>query len=367
MAGFRRVRVNGNEWVIPDIYSLVSPLGAGSFGQVAKVKLHDSNYYVAMKKLLQPFESPEHAKRVYREIRLLKHMDHVNVISLLDTFHPPSPSPNPTMDDFQQVYLVTHLMSEDLHSYLRCVELNNYGVKTILYDILRGIKYIHSAGVLHRDLKPGNIAINKNMEVRILDFGLARVSAKDMTEYVGTPWYRAPELLFCWDQYTKAIDMWSVGCILAELILGRALFPGKNSVDQIELVLNFTGTPPPEFINGIAEKDARQYVESYPYPKVLSFQHRFPPHVDPMAVDLMEKMLEMVPDRRITADEAMNHPYLKDFIEPHHRQEDIAPAYDQNFENMDLPTNCWKELILNEIRNFKPPPFYTTVLNKCYR
>ncbi|KAH8242897.1 hypothetical protein KR032_002970 [Drosophila birchii] len=366
MAGFTRVGVKGNEWEIPGIYEIVGPLGAGSYGQVASARLQGSSNHVAMKKLLQPFASSEHAKRVYREIRLLKHMDHVNVISLLDTFHPPSPNHNPTMDDFQQVYLVTHLMSEDLHRFTRRVELSNYEVKVILYKILRGIKYIHSAGVLHRDLKPGNIAINENLEVRILDFGLARVSAKHMTDHVGTPWYRAPEILFCWDQYTKAIDMWSVGCILAELLLGRALFPSTNFLNQLDLVLNFTGPPSEEFLNGIGDIVARQYVESYRYPEVLGFRQRFP-HVDPVAVDLLEKLLEMMPDRRITADEAMYHPYLRDLIQPHHRHEDKAPAYDQNFENMDLPVNCWKELILNEIKNFRPPAFYATVLNELYK
>lgn len=365
MPGFARIRVNGNEWVIPDIYQLVGPLGAGSYGQVAKVRLQGSPNHVAMKKLLRPFETSEHAKRVYREIRLLKHMDHVNVISLLDTFHPPSPSPTPTMDDFQQVYLVTHLMSEDLHSFTRRVVLSDHEVKVILYQILRGIKYIHSAGVLHRDLKPGNIAVNPNLEVRILDFGMARVSAEDMTDFVGTLWYRAPELLFCWDQYTKAIDMWSVGCILAELILGRALFPSTHSLNQLELVLNFTGKPSDEFISGIRDSGALQYVERYPYPKECSFQQRFP-GVDPVAVDLMEKMLEMIPDKRITADEAMNHPYLRDLIEPDHHVEDTAPAYDQNFENMNLPVNCWKELILNEIQNFRPPAFYAEALRNLY-
>ncbi|KAH8264101.1 hypothetical protein KR038_002941 [Drosophila bunnanda] len=366
MPSFNRVRVKDTEWMIPDIYVIVGPLGAGSYGQVAIARLHGSFKRVAMKKLLQPFESSEHAKRVYREIRLLKHMNHVNVIGLLDTFHPPSSNPNPTMDDFQQVYLVTHLMSEDLYSFTRRVELSNYEVKMILYKILRGMKYIHSAGVLHRDLKPGNIAINKNMEVRILDFGMARVLAQDMTDHVGTVWYRAPELLFCWDHYTKAIDMWSVGCILAELLSGRALFPSTNSIHQLELVLNFMGAPSEEFINGIKDSGARKYVERYPYREVLSFRQRFP-HIDPVAVDLMEKLLEMIPDRRITADEAMNHPYLRDLIEPHHHLEDIASVYDQNFENMNLPTNCWKELILNEIKNFKPPPFYASVLNEWYR
>ncbi|XP_052836901.1 putative mitogen-activated protein kinase 14C [Drosophila gunungcola] len=360
MAGFARVNVNESVWEIPNIYELVRPLGAGSFGQVAKVRLVGSQNYVAMKKLLQPFEQEEDAKGTYREIRLLKHMNHPNVIRLLDVFHPPM-----QMNDFQQVYLVTHLMDEDLHSFSRANRISEYHIRYILYQILRGLKYIHSAGVLHRDLKPGNIAVNQNMEVRILDFGLARLSADDMTDFVGTLWYRAPELLFLWDKYTKAIDMWSVGCILAELISGRALFPGRCYMNQLERLLDIMGRPSDQFVSGVTIDHARNYLRMYPNRRRCDFNQMFP-DANPLAVDLMEKMLEMIPERRITAEEAMHHPFLSDLIDPRHHDEDVAPAYDQNFENMILNVNCWKELITNEIRNFKPPPLYAAALERAY-
>ncbi|XP_043653284.1 putative mitogen-activated protein kinase 14C [Drosophila teissieri] len=348
MDGFTREQIGQSVWEFPDTYELVSFLGGGSFGQVAKVRKRGTENYFAMKKLMRPFEREEDAKGAYREIRLLKHMEHPNIISLLNVFHPPA-----MRMEFRQVYLVTHLMDEDLHKYSRSRRMSEHEIRPILYQILRGLKYIHSAGVVHRDLKPCNIAVNANNEVRILDFGLSRLCAENMTDFVGTLWYRAPETLFLRGQYTKAIDMWSVGCILAELISGRVLFPGEDYFHQLRCLLDVMGTPTREFVSGIGLQHSRNYVERYPLRQRCDFHHLFL-GADVQAVDLMEKMLEMVPERRITAAAAMRHPYLRDFIQPHHHDEDIAPVYDQNFENLILPVNCWKELIYNEIQNFNP-------------
>ncbi|KAH8313411.1 hypothetical protein KR067_005559 [Drosophila pandora] len=365
MPGFHSVEVNNRNWVIPDIYEVLEPLGRGSFGQVAKVQLRNTNIQVAMKKLLTPFESEEDAKRVYREIKLLKHMNHRNVISLLDVFHEPSPNPNPTLDDFQEVYLLTDLMHKDLHRVTREMTLSERQVKFILFQILKGLKHIHSAGVLHRDLKPGNIAVNENCELRILDFGMARLLSMDMTDRVCTLWYRAPEILFGWGQYTKAIDMWSVGCILAELITGRPLFPGTRR-DQIMVVIEVMGKPSEEFISSISDPYARQYLDRIPPRERRNFCDIFP-GANPNALDLLEKMLNMIPQNRITVEEALNHSYFEGFSDPYFFEDDTAQPYDQNFENMNLPINCWKELILTEIRNFIPPPCFQGPLRESYR
>ncbi|XP_002013437.2 putative mitogen-activated protein kinase 14C [Drosophila persimilis] len=363
MSKFTKFVMDEKAWEVPDVYEIERLLGAGSFGQVSKAKLRGGDVNVAIKKLLQPFETAEHAKRVYREIRLLKHMDHPNVISLLDVFHPSSPSP--TLENFQQVYLVTHLMDADLHKTIRSQKLSDNQIRVILYQILRGLKYIHSAGVLHRDLKPGNIAVNKDCELRILDFGMARLNSKDMTTYVTTRWYRAPEILFCWRNYSKAIDMWSVGCIFAEMITGRPLFPGRDYTNQLDCIIDVMGTPSDAFKSKIDLESARTYVESLPRRTKSDFTELFG-MVNSQAVDLIEKMLVMDPENRITADEALRHPFLKNLVQPQHNDEDTAPLYDQNFENMDwLSVKCWKELVLNEIMNFRPPPAYGKVLNSA--
>ncbi|NXT25638.1 MK11 kinase, partial [Syrrhaptes paradoxus] len=174
---------------------------------------------VAVKKLSRPFQSLIHARRTYRELRLLKHMKHENVsvflCFLLFYFHR---------------YLVTNLMGADLNNIVKCQKLTDDHIQFLIYQLLRGLKYIHSAGIIHRDLKPSNLAVNEDCELRILDFGLARQTDDEMTGYVATRWYRAPEIMLNWMHYNQTVDIWSVGCIMAELLKGKALFPGNDCI-----------------------------------------------------------------------------------------------------------------------------------------
>ncbi|NWZ17283.1 MK14 kinase, partial [Agelaius phoeniceus] len=147
---------------------------------------------VAVKKLSRPFQSIIHAKRTYRELRLLKHMKHENVNCF--TVH---------VLAFVHRYLVTHLMGADLNNIVKCQKLTDDHVQFLIYQILRGLKYIHSADIIHRDLKPSNLAVNEDCELKILDFGLARHTDDEMTGYVATRWYRAPEIMLNWMHYNQ--------------------------------------------------------------------------------------------------------------------------------------------------------------------
>ncbi|NWT10867.1 MK14 kinase, partial [Vireo altiloquus] len=181
---------------------------------------------VAVKKLSRPFQSIIHAKRTYRELRLLKHMKHENGIFILILFKRLLHSPRV----FVHRYLVTHLMGADLNNIVKCQKLTDDHVQFLIYQILRGLKYIHSADIIHRDLKPSNLAVNEDCELKILDFGLARHTDDEMTGYVATRWYRAPEIMLNWMHYNQTVDIWSVGCIMAELLTGRTLFPGTDRI-----------------------------------------------------------------------------------------------------------------------------------------
>jgi len=183
---FYKIDLNKTEWCLPTRYRDPQPIGSGAYGQV--VSSYDSvlKQKVAIKKLSRPFQSATHAKRTYRELRMLKHMNHENVIGLLDVF---SPGEKPD-DSFQDVYMVTPLMGADLNNIIKTQKLSDEHVQFLIYQILRGLKYIHSAGIIHRDLKPSNIAVNEDCELRILDFGLARPTELEMTGYVATRWYR---------------------------------------------------------------------------------------------------------------------------------------------------------------------------------
>lgn len=193
---FHREEINSTLWEVPEKYTRLRQIGTGAYGSVCSTLNEKTKEKVAIKKLHRPFQSEIFAKRAYRELRLLKHMKHENVIGLLDVFTPAS-----GLDDFQDFYLVMPYMFTDL-SKVRG-HLSEDKVQFLVYQMLCGLRYIHKAGIIHRDLKPGNLAVNQDCELKILDFGLARSTDAEMTGYVVTRWYRAPEVILNWMHYTQ--------------------------------------------------------------------------------------------------------------------------------------------------------------------
>merc|ERR1719418_414083 len=302
---------------------------------------------MAIKKLARPFQSAIHAKRTYRELRMLKHMKHENIIGLLDVF-----TPAEALSDFHDVYFVTALMGADLNNIVKTQRLSDDHVQFLVYQILRGMKYVHSAGIIHRDLKPSNIAVNEDCELKILDFGLARPTENEMTGYVATRWYRAPEIMLNWMHYNQTVDLWSVGCIMAEMLTGTTLFPGTDHIDQLTRILALCGTPTQETMDKISSVEAKNYINSLPKMEKKNFSEHFK-GANPMAIDLLQKMLEMDADNRINADQALSHPYLAQYADP--SDEPVSLPYDQTFEDFDLPVEKWKESVWEELQNFKNP------------
>ncbi|XP_074644396.1 mitogen-activated protein kinase 14B-like isoform X1 [Tubulanus polymorphus] len=345
--GFYRTELNKTLWEVPERYTDLQPVGSGAYGQVSSAFDTFTQQKVAIKKLARPFQSPIHAKRTFREVKLLKHMKHENIIGLLDLF-----TPYDTLEEFQDVYLVTHLMGADLNNIIRTQRLSDDHVQFLVYQILRGLKYVHSAGIIHRDLKPSNIAVNEDCELRILDFGLARQADDEMTGYVATRWYRAPEIMLNWMHYHMTVDTWSVGCIMAELMTGKTIFPGNDYIDQLSRIMSIVGKPDDGFMRRIISDEARLYIASLPKMEKKSFTQYFL-GANPTAVDLLEKLLELDPDKRMTAKEALAHPYLKQYHDP--SDEPSADPYDQSFENLDLNIPEWKSLVYKEIRSFVAP------------
>lgn len=221
-------------------YSMVRLVGSGAYGVVISASDTDGEKNVAIKMVPKAFADEIDAKRILREIKLLKHFRHENIVSIIDMM-PPNVS---YLEDFNDIYLVTDLMETDLHRIIYSKQkLSTDHVQYFIYQVLRGLKYIHSCKVLHRDLKPSNLLVNSNCDLKICDFGLARgvdSSMQDgraetmlLTEYVVTRWYRAPEIMLACHEYSYPIDVWSVGCIFAELILRKPLFPGDDYIDQV--------------------------------------------------------------------------------------------------------------------------------------
>lgn len=338
--------INSTIWEVPKKYKSLKQIGTGAYGSVCSACNEKTKEKVAIKKLHRPFQSEIFAKRAYRELRLLKHMKHENVIGLLDVFTPAT-----CLEGFQDFYLVMPYMFTDL-SKVRGL-LSEDRIQFLVYQMLCGLKYIHSAGIIHRDLKPGNLAVNQDCELKILDFGLARHAEPEMTGYVVTRWYRAPEVILNWMHYTQTVDIWSVGCIMAEMINGKTLFKGKDYMDQLTQIMKVTGVPGPDFIHKLDSQEAKTYVSSLPHFPRKDFSALFP-RASPKAVDLLEKMLVLDAEARLTAEEALKHPYFDGLRDSEDCPEPLP--YDDSHDNATLPLEEWRRLSFKEVKNFVPFP-----------
>ena len=243
-------------------------------------------------------------------------------------------------------------METDLCRLLRTQVLSAQHVCYFTYQILRGLKYIHSANVLHRDLKPSNLLLNSNCDLKICDFGLARIADPtlnhegQLTEYVATRWYRAPEIMLNARGYTIAIDVWSVGCILAEMLTNQPLFPGQHYLEQLNLIFNFLGSPTTADLNEIKADRARNYVRDLEPRPPANINQMFP-NADENCLSLLKKLLLFSPNRRITVEQALAEPYLEQYYDP--EDEPVADEpFDFGAELDNLPTMELKSRIFEE-------------------
>ncbi|XP_073287785.1 mitogen-activated protein kinase 3-like [Primulina huaijiensis] len=351
---FPAVATHGGNYIQYDIFGSkfeitnkyrppIIPIGRGAYGIVCSVRNIETNEMVAIKKIANAFDNYMDAKRTLREIKLLRHLDHENVIAIRDVVPPPLRS------QFSDVYIATELMDTDLHQIIRSNQsLSEEHCQYFMYQILRGLKYIHSAHVIHRDLKPSNLLLNANCDLKICDFGLARPNTENefMTEYVVTRWYRAPELLLNSSEYTAAIDVWSVACIFMEMMNRKPLFAGKDHVHQLKLMTELLGTPTDSDLDSNRSEDARRYIRQLPRHPRQNLAKVFP-HVNPLAIDLVDKMLTINPTKRITVEEALEHPY---FARLHDISDEPAcpESFCFDFERQPLTEEQIKELIYQE-------------------
>ncbi|XP_036762628.2 mitogen-activated protein kinase 12 isoform X4 [Manis pentadactyla] len=269
----------------------------------------------------------------HQETHLLGSSGAKRVIGLLDVF-----TPDESLDDFTDFYLVMPFMGTDLGKLMKHEKLSEDRVQFLVYQMLKGLKYIHAAGIIHRDLKPGNLAVNEDCELKILDFGLARQADSEMTGYVVTRWYRAPEVILNWMRYTQTVDIWSVGCIMAEMITGCAPQLGAD-LDQLKEILKVTGTPPAEFVQKLQSADAKNYMKGLPELEKKDFTS-FLTNASPLAVNLLEKMLVLDAERRATAAEALAHPYFESLQDT--EDEPAAHKYDESCDDVDRTLDEWK-------------------------
>ncbi|CAH9122246.1 unnamed protein product [Cuscuta epithymum] len=337
-------------------YKIEEVIGKGSYGVVCSAYDTHLGEKVAIKKINDIFEHVSDATRILREIKLLRLLRHPDIVEIKHILLPPS------RREFRDIYVVFELMESDLHQVIKANDdLTPEHYQFFLYQLLRGLKYIHTANVFHRDLKPKNILANADCKLKICDFGLARVAFSDTptaifwTDYVATRWYRAPELCGSFfSKYTPAIDIWSIGCIFAELLTGKPLFPGKNVVHQLDLMTDMLGTPSPEAIARIRNEKARRYLSSMRRKRPIPFCQKFP-NADPLALRLLEKMLAFDPKDRPNAEEALADPYFRNLARVE-REPSAQPVtkMEFEFERRRITKEDVRELIYREILEYHP-------------
>lgn len=353
---------------VPPRYVVKDVLGQGAYGVVVSAADLDRNKeIVAVKKIERVFDHPTFTKRTLREIRVLRLLKHENVISLRSIFATTTTTTTGTR--FDDLYLVFDLMQTDLASIIKSPQpLSAQHVQFFLYQLLRGLKFLHSAGIIHRDIKPRNLLVNSNCDLKICDMGLARFDnsqlapptraqqeaggsgVPEMTDYVATRWYRAPEIILQWAGYSKAIDMWAVGCILAELLARKPLFPGTDADHQITLICDVLGRPAQDLIDKCQHEETRQFLLDIPA-KAKRPLSVYPKTNDISAVDLLTRLLKFDPDKRLGVGKCLQHPYLSQLHCPSDEPES-APldlARDFPFDAKDSSTAMLQEYVWKEI------------------
>lgn len=436
------------DWQIPARYQLRHLIGAGSYGHVCEAYDTVEHKVVAIKRIHRVFEDLVDCKRILREIAILNRLEHKNVVRTCDICVPADPA------NFDELYLVLEIADSDFKKLFKTpIYLTELHVIALLYNLLVGVKYIHSAGIYHRDLKPANCLVNQDCSVKICDFGLARtiddscalrpngprhhpvphnpnredkrrraslplsddekkenlyrpvtrmmnpqhpkhqLMKRQLTGHVVTRWYRAPELILLQEHYTEAIDVWSVGCIFAELLgmmkenvpsyVERSpLFPGsscfplspdhkitsaaassssaryykfhaKGNRDQLMIIFNILGTPSCEDIETLEKEDAKAYLRLFTPKQGINLHQRFP-GASKEAIHLLARMLVFNPSHRINVDEALNSPLFQDVR--------CTASETVALNKVTLPFDDWKPMneqqlryaFLQEVRRFHP-------------
>ncbi|GMH54606.1 hypothetical protein TrVE_jg9080 [Triparma verrucosa] len=285
-------------------YQKMEKVGEGTYGVVYKAKDRVTNEIVALKKIRLEAEDEGIPSTAIREISLLKELQHPNIVRLYDVVHTE-----------RKLTLVFEFLDQDLKKYLDICDggLGMPILKSFLFQLLTGVSYCHHHRVLHRDLKPPNLLINREGQLKLADFGLARafgIPVRSYTHEVVTLWYRAPDVLMGSRKYSTPVDVWSIGCIFAEMVNGRPLVTGTSEGDQLNRIFRLLGTPTLDQYPGLTDlPDYTADLAKHDPPKSIA---TLVPSLGEVGVDLFEKMMAYDPGRRITAQNALSHPFFDD-------------------------------------------------------
>jgi len=291
-------------------YEVKGVVGEGAYGVVLKARNKESGDLVAIKKFKENEDDDIVKKTILREVKILRMLKNENVVLLKEAFRRKS-----------KLYLIFEYVEKNL---LEVLEENPQGVnpdlvRKYIYQLCKAIEYCHKNEVIHRDIKPENLLVDLRHNMKLCDFGFARTlphKGGDLTDYVATRWYRAPELLLGSTSYGKEVDTWAIGCIMGELVDGQPLFPGDNEIDQLYLIQKILGPLTPEQ-NELFKKNPRFVGLKFPnvnQPETL--ERHYLGKLSKKALSFMKQMLKMDPAQRLTAAEALQHPYFDGIREP---------------------------------------------------
>ncbi|KAK3934824.1 kinase-like domain-containing protein [Diplogelasinospora grovesii] len=289
----------------PSAFQQLEKLGEGTYATVYKGRNRQTGELVALKEIHLDSEEGTPSTAI-REISLMKELKHENILSLVDVIHTEN-----------KLMLVSEFMDMDLKKYMDTRggdrgQLDPATIKSFVYQLLRGIAYCHEKRILHRDLKPQNLLISKHGVLKLADFGLARafgIPVNTFSAEVVTLWYRAPDVLLGSRTYNTSIDIWSIGCIMAEMFTGRPLFPGTTNEDELKRIFRLLGTPSERTWPGISHlPEYKPQTTVYPAQDLAQVL----PQIDPLGIDLLKGMLQLRPEKRISAADALRHAWFYD-------------------------------------------------------
>lgn len=299
--------------------------------QVFKGRNRQTGEFVALKEIHLDSEEGTPSTAI-REISLMKELKHENIVRLHDVIHTEN-----------KLMLVFEFMDKDLKKYMDSRGergmLDPVTIKSFMHQLLRGIAFCHDNRVLHRDLKPQNLLINNKGQLKLADFGLARafgIPVNTFSNEVVTLWYRAPDVLLGSRTYNTSIDIWSAGCIMAEMYTGRPLFPGTTNEDQLQKIFRLMGTPSERSWPGISQFP--EYKTNFPVYATQDLRNILP-QVDPVGLQLLSAMLQLRPELRISAQQALQHPWFADLQQL--RQQQAAQMHQQHVPGMINPQRAY--------------------------
>lgn len=300
-------------------YERLAKIGEGTYGVVYKAREVTTGKMIALKKIRLEQEDEGVPSTAIREISILKELAHPNVVNFKDVVHAD-----------KKLYLVFEYLDQDLKRYMDSVELLRPAlIKSYLFQLINGIAFCHDRRVLHRDLKPQNLLIDKTGKLKLADFGLARafgIPVRHYTHEVVTLWYRAPEILLGARKYSTPVDIWSIGCIFAEMVRKAPLFAGDSEIDQLYKIFHALGTPNDEMWERVTELP--EYAQTFPKWHKRHIGDTVS-NLDAQGLDLLSKMLIYNPDKRISASKALQHPYFRDLNHENFKPLDGTPLFDK--------------------------------------